>query len=208
MSTMIVSTLTTKDPEDVLTVAGNRIMKLDQINTYLGRELNLDLVPNVVDSVEDADGRDIIVDTNSGIVSFKTPTGYVSFSGNAENTIFGFLQQYTAPLYQVTSGWTDLPFYPNLRTGTHVLSIVVKDGNDKMAVYSGHLPFISEADQPVLSAETEAIPLIRQGEDDATLSMQFVRDPEAVWKIRLQIKGDVAPLLAYKEMTFKFRLIA
>ena len=208
MSTMIVSTLTTKEPEDVLTVAGNRTLKLDRLQSYLGREVDTDLIPNVVDSIEEAAARDIIVDSTAGTVSFKTSTGFVNVVGSVEGSPIGFMQQYTAPLYTVTNYWTNLPFYPNLSTGVHILSIVVKDGNDKMAVYSGQIPFISETDQAVLGVDTESVVLTRQGEDDATLSLQIVRDPATTPKIRMQIKGDVAPLLAYKEMTFKFRLVA
>lgn len=208
MSTMIVSTLTTKEPEDVLTVAGNRTLKLDRLQSYLGREVDTDLIPNVVDSIEEAAARDIIVDSTAGTVSFKTSTGFVNVVGSVEGSPIGFMQQYTAPLYTVTTNWTNLPFYPNLFTGVHILNIVVKDGNDKMAVYSGQIPFISESDQAVLGVDTESVVLTRQGEDDATLSLQIVRDPATTPKIRMQIKGDVAPLLAYKEMTFKFRLVA
>lgn len=207
MSTMIVSNLSTKLPEDVLTIGGNRRLKVDQLNTYLGKELNLDRVPNVVDSTQTAIVGDIVVDQDGGVVSFLTPTGSVTLSGESGNSPVGVLYEYALGMYVITTSWTDVDFNLSLPTGVYSLSVLVEDGGGKKSIYSGQMPFMSTIEQPVLVASSEPIQMQRQGEDDSVLSLQLVRDPLHQYKVRLQIQGDVAPALAYNSIVFKFRRV-
>lgn len=207
MSEIIVGKITPPASQP-LVIDGTRTIKVDVIQDHLGETKKVSKLTSVHPEADadDATDYEFVYYGSTGVLSFKTPGGFVDVvSGSTQIFPDGF-QEISLPNYQVTNTWQVVPAELSTHSGTYAVNVSVVDSGSKRAIYSGVLPFLNKADQPILADSITSIPLTRVGEDNSALELRLVRLLSGN-SIKFEIKGANTPTLPHKTISIKIRSI-